>query len=137
MPLESLYKNMRAHLKYEVSLDFLQQYEIEKLKCLNKLIVRGDRISKEFDAEIYMNYIKKFYHDTKFNRVYDIWSNSDKNKWALPSLDHIIPLSRGGDNSLNNLQVLTWFENKSKFTMTQEEWEEFRIKTNTHSEYFV
>lgn len=37
-------------------------------------------------------------------------------------------------NELSNLQILTWFENKSKRDMTQEEWEV--VKSNI-GEYFV
>lgn len=57
--------------------------------------------------------------------------------WYKPSLDHIVPKSRGGDNSLDNLQYLTVFENLSKRDMTMIEWEEFKQKTNTKSELFL
>jgi hypothetical protein len=37
------------------------------------------------------------------------------------SLDHQIPVSRGGDHELSNLQVLDYRVNKAKGTMTNEE----------------
>ena len=53
------------------------------------------------------------------------------------TLDHIIPKSRGGTNELNNLQILTVFENLAKRDMTQEEWNNFKKETKTHSDYFI
>lgn len=55
-------------------------------------------------------------------------------KLLRPSLDHILPKSRGGSEELNNLQFLTWFENFSKRDMTQKEWEVVKLNIG---EYFV
>ena len=42
-----------------------------------------------------------------------------------------------GENwNLNNLQFLTWFENRAKAEMNQDEWEEFKRNTNTRSDLF-
>ena len=57
--------------------------------------------------------------------------------WAKPSLDHIIPISKGGEEKLENYQFLTVYENFSKRDMTMEEWNDFKIKTNTTSDYFI
>ena len=57
--------------------------------------------------------------------------------YAKPSLDHIIPKSKGGQNHYTNFQILTVYENLSKRDMTQDEWEEFKKQTNTTSDYFV
>ena len=34
-------------------------------------------------------------------------------------------------------KVVTWFENRSKCDMTNDEWQEFKLKTKTTSTYFV
>ena len=69
------------------------------------------------------------------------WVNSidDLNNIDItkPSILNQVPKSRGGDNSLDNLQYLTVFENLSKRDMTMIEWEEFKQKTNTKSELFL
>lgn len=58
--------------------------------------------------------------------------------WAKPSLDHIIPKSKGGsDEDISNFQFLTVFENLAKRDMTQNEWEKFKKETNTTSDYFI
>lgn len=91
--------------------------------------------------EQYKEYINYFYFDNQFNMIYDFWKKQEKNNtfydWAKPSLDHIIPLSRGGRNEKENLHFLTVFENLAKRDMTLDEWTAFKIKTNTTSDYFV
>ena len=90
----------------------------------------------------YEEAINKIYNDKQFNIVYNFWQNN-KNKTktfydlAKPSLDHILPLSRGGTSHLDNLQVLTVFENLAKRDMTMEEWNNFKKETNTRSAYFI
>jgi hypothetical protein len=122
MPIESLYKNMRAHLKYSVSLDWLMSFEdIDKLKFLNHSIARDrDRIG--ITTEIYRDFINRFYYDEKFNVLYSAWVKN-KNKWIRPSLDHITSRSKGGLCTVDNFQFTTWFENRAKVDMTQAEWE--------------
>ena len=66
--------------------------------------------------------------ENKENTFYDLYK---------PSLDHIIPKSKGGDNSLDNLQFLTVFENLSKRDMTMKEWNEFKVRTNTQSDLYL
>ena len=96
MPKISLYKNMVAHLHREVSLDFLLSFEdIEKLKCLTS-IINKDRVSKNFNDEQYKNFISYFYYDEMFNKTYQDWIDEDKQQFAKPSLDHKVPLSKGG-----------------------------------------
>ena len=45
-----------------------------------------------------------------------------------PSVDHIKPSSIGGTYDLDNLQFLTWFENRAKNDMSMDEW--IDIKNN-------
>jgi len=128
MPKKTLYKNMLAHIQWEVDLDFLMQFDdIEKLKILNKMLTR-DRVSSHFTTEKYKEFILKFYYDKQFCLVYEDYLKENKNKYAMPSLDHIIPLSKGGTWELDNLQILSWVVNRAKFDYMPEEWEYIQKK---------
>ena len=76
----------------------------------------------------------KFYDDIQFNRIYKIWVDSNFEPYKRPSLDHIVPKAKGGTNDLENLQFLSWFENRCKNDMTQLEWNEIKKNIN---KYFV
>lgn len=137
MPEEANRKNMVAKLsRPSVTLEILNKYEdFERLKFLNGAIARH---RKEFQSdEKYISYLDKFYYDKNFNTLYDNWIQSGKNKWFIPSIDHINPKSKGGICDLSNIQFLTWFENRAKAEMTQEEWNNFKKQTNTTSDLFI
>ena len=87
-----------------------------------------DGVRKEF--------LDKFYFDEQFNRLYDRWQESGENKWYYPSIDHISSKFNGENWNLDNLQFLTWFENRAKAEMNQDEWEKFKVNTNTKSDLF-
>lgn len=128
------YRNMISHLRFDVSLEWIIQFDdFEKLKCLNKCITNRDCRFDE-SKEWYVKYIEKFYSDEQFNKIYHKWVQSGKQFYLKPSVDHIIPRSKGGTNSLENLQFLTWFENRCKNDLSQDEWNliKFNIK-----EYFI
>ena len=122
IPKSVLYKNMVGHIRWDVTVSFLEQFDdIDKLKCLNKMLSR-DRVSEHFDTEKYMMFIKRFYYDKKFCAQFNRFQETG-NKYDRPSLDHIVPLSRGGTWDLDNLQIISWFENRAKCDMT---WDEYR-----------
>lgn len=135
MPLITNYKNMLSHLKYDIDLEWLMQFkDIEKLKLLNKSLTRG-RDCIGVNTEIYKSFIEKFYNDIQFNKIYETWINNDKEKYLKPSLDHINPKCKGGKiDDINNLQFLSWFENRCKNDMSIEDWITF--KTNI-TKYFI
>ena len=122
---EHLLKNMKAHLKYDVSLEWLNNFEdIEKLKYLNHSIAR-ERDYRGFTTEIYKKFIERFYKDRKFNQLFIEWSFT-KNKWIKPSLDHIQAKCKGGTLLLDNLQFISWFENRAKMDIPQVVWNEMK-----------
>lgn len=93
-----------------------------------------------------MDYYKEavlyFWNNYQFNAIYDFWKTQQIKKnsyydWVKPSLDHIIPKSRGGSNHYRNLQFLTTFENLAKRDMTQEEWNIFKQETHSNSDYYI
>lgn len=124
---ELLLKNMKSHLKYSVTLDWLSQFEdIEKLKYLNRAISRK-RDCEGFTDDTYIKYIEKFYNDNKFTYLFNEWKNTN-NKWIKPSLDHIHPKADGGTLDLSNLQFVSWLENRTKVDIPLVEWN--KIKEN-------
>jgi len=125
-------KNMKSHLKYDVSLEWLNSFEdIEKLKYLNRSLSRK-RDCNGFTTEIYKQFIEKFYNDKKFNTLLEKWRVS-RDKWIKPSLDHIKAKCNGGALLLDNLQFVSWLENRTKVDINQSEWELIKAKIN---EYF-
>ena len=118
-------KKMRDSLAWNVDLDWLRQFKnVEKLMFLNRTIGR-DIVRVHFDDEGYKRFIEWSYNDPMFCRQYKIWRMTG-NKFDRPSLDHKIPLSRGGDWNMDNLQWMSWFENNSKSHMTPEEYKKIK-----------
>jgi 5-methylcytosine-specific restriction endonuclease McrA len=126
---EMLAKNMLTHIRFDVSLDWLLQFDdFEKLKFLNRAITPRDTRYK-VDTSWYEDYVVKFYTDKQFNDIYSKWLSGGKNdKYLMPTIDHINPKANGGQDNLDNLQFLTWFENRAKNDMPLVEWR--RLKEN-------
>ena len=132
MPKESLYKNMMHHLRWDVDLEFLLQFEdLERVKLLNDMLssaLSRKNSLEEFDVETYKRFIEKFYDDEQFLRQLALYRESG-NKHDYPTLDHKIPISRGGTTSdIDNLQIISWFENHAKWDMTPDEYEAMKQK---------
>lgn len=125
--------------------EFLYEFDdFEKFLFVHKMLthISDNPYGANCDLEKYKNAIKYFYNDKQFNAFYHFWLNQSYQQTTFydlskPSLDHIIPLSRGGTSELNNLQVLTVFENLAKRDMTMEEWNNFKQITQTSSKYFI
>ena len=132
--IERNYNNMATHLRFNVSTTWLMKFkDFEKLKLLNDVITnRSGRW--DISTEWYMKYIERFYSDSGFNSIYEHWLDSGKDPYKKPSIDHIIPKAKGGTNAIENLQFLTWFENRCKNDMYQEDWN--KLKSNIE-EYFI
>lgn len=129
MSRDFILKNMKSHLKYDVTIEWLDSFEdIEKLKYLNRSLSRK-RDCEGFNTEIYKQFIEKFYYDNNFNILFERWIKTN-DKWIKPSLDHIEAKSNGGTLLLNNLQFISWLENRAKVNIKQDEWNKIKNKIN-------
>ena len=127
-------KNMKGRLGTEIDLDRYPDYE--KLLFLSRLSSKHKQYHGMSD-ESRKAFFDKFYFDDAFNAVFAAWKAQGKNKWWYPSLDHIDPRANGGTFDLDNLQILTWFENRAKADMLPGEWEAFKKATGTRSALFI
>lgn len=120
------YANMMHHLRFDVTIDWLLQFEeFEKLSFLNRQITnRSNRFAES--TEWYKLYIERFYYDEVFNKLYNTYLQSGKQKYLKLSLDHIIPKSLGGTNKIDNLRFITFFENMCKRDIPPDEWAEMK-----------
>jgi len=130
-----LYKNMMNHLRIDIELEWLMKYDdFEKLKFLNRSITRKRKFD-HYDKDFYVLFINKFYYDERFNKIYNNWLSNNCEYYLYPSIDHIIPISKGGEpHNIDNIQFLTWFENRCKNNISQDDWD--NIKKNIEK-YFI
>lgn len=71
-------------------------------------------------------FFDQFYFDQRFNQLFDIWKQNDHHELLTPSFDHIVPVTRQGTSTLDNIQCLPIWENRAKYNFTQDEWSEFK-----------
>ena len=125
----------------DIDKEYLLTFEdFDKFLFVHKAIRNTIQIS-DIDSEEYKKTVEYFYDQEQFNKVYTFWKKHEKDNtyydWSKPSLDHIIPKSKGGTSTKGNLQFLTVFENLSKRDMTMSEWNNFKKQTHTTSDYFI
>jgi len=140
MSLRHKYNNIKSQLRMP-TLKLEQYSNYDKLRFIFQWIcpLRTSKTNDEnydYGQSYIEKFIEKFYNDEYFNELYDSWVNTNNNKLIRPTIDHIIPRARGGTNHLDNLQILSWFENRAKGDMTEEEWKLFKINHNITCDLF-
>lgn len=119
-----------------IGLDLSKYTDYVKLRFLIRTL-RPSRLKIGTSKEKLVAYLDKFYFDSNFSTIYEKWIFSGKKKWYTPSLDHKLPVSKGGSiNDLDNIRVTTWFENYCKSDFTDSEWLNFLEETKMDSELF-
>jgi hypothetical protein len=130
---EMIIKYISARIEGDVDLSEFDNPD--KLKILTKTSSKRKPLRRTDERR--QSFFDRFYFDPAFCAIYDLWIKSGKDKWHRPTLDHIVPLSKGGGWEPENLQYLTWFENRAKADMTGDEWQAFKKETNTRSDLFI
>lgn len=136
-------RSFLASARKDLTHNFIDTFDdFDKYLCIHKLLMQGTRnYYVQVPINKYQEAINFFYNDKQFNAIYNFWKNNNKLEtfydWSKPSLDHIIPQSKGGTHDLDNIQFLTVFENLAKRDMTMQEWNNFKEKTHTTSDYFI
>lgn len=132
-----------ASSRKDIEFNFIDKFDnFEKFLLIHSLLMQGTRnYFVKVPIQEYYDIITYFYNDIQFNKIYDFWQSHQKENtfydWAKPSLDHINPKSKGGEDTKENLQFLTVFENLAKRDMSMEEWNNFKKITHTTSDYFI
>jgi hypothetical protein len=125
-------KNAISHSRFDVSYEWASQFDLDVFMAINKAITpRSGRWS--ITSDDYRMIVEKFGRCSTVRRIVQRWLASGRNKYLALSFDHIKPTCRGGGCGIENIQPMTWFENRCKNDMTQEEW--IRLKANI-SDYF-
>lgn len=126
-------KNSVSHIRFDVTHEWASRFDLNILTTINRMITpRKGRW--RITTSDYMALVERFSKDDQFLRIYHSWIASGKEHYRMPSFDHINPVCNGGGCDISNIQVLTWFENRCKNHMTQEQWN--LMKSNIAS-YFL
>lgn len=126
--------HMKNKLKIDIDLDLYPDYY--KLNFLSLMATKRKSYYGITDENL-ADFLDKFYYDEEFNLLYEEWIKHNKETWWKPSLDHRQPISRGGSTGLDNLRFLTWFENKTKSTLNEEEWINLKRISNMKCDLFI
>lgn len=120
--------NLVSHIRYDIDFKWVYQFEnLEMFKMLNRLI-RKPTEKVPISTHHYKKFVKKFYYDSNYEKLFNIWILTG-DSLMIPSLDHVVPVSRGGSCvDLDNLRIISWFENRMKADMCLDEWEQ--VKSN-------
>lgn len=127
--LRSEMNSINTRMKKSVGLDFLLKFDNpDKIRfLLMQLNIDAFNRKYEYTVEYLKEYFVKFYDDKRFNRLYVLYKKTG-NRFIKPSLDHKIPVSKGGTNDLENLHFISFLENNCKNDMTWNDW--LKIKKN-------
>lgn len=114
-------KNLVSHTRFDITYEWAAKFDFGILTTLNRMMTpRPGRW--RITTRDYVALVERFHKDAQFLRIYHAWIESGKEHYRMPTFDHINPVCNGGDCDIPNIQVLTWFENRCKNHMTQEEW---------------
>lgn len=127
-PFRSIAQNMKNSVGYSfLKKNFSDPDKVRYL--LLSIKSNGGTLKYDFDSEDKKKYLLRFYYDDNFNKFYNMFLLTE-NKFIKPSLDHLIPRSRGGSSNLDNLHFISYLENIAKSDMTWQEW--VVVKNNLH-----
>mgnify|MGYP000846079692 CR=1 FL=1 len=122
---------------FDLDIRDLEPYQDREKLSFLCFAIRSQFKSTYNTKQKFLSYLNKFYDDNYFNFIYQRWISNDKNTLFKPSIDHLIPRSRGGTWELDNIVFLTWFENLAKLNMTWEEWQLFKKQFDCKSDLFL
>lgn len=121
MTREHRFKNMIAHLRFDVSLDFVSQFDLDVVLSINSALTpRSGRYAITTDE--YKKILTMWGRDPRVCKLVQNWKDHSKNRYLALSFDHIVPTSKGGKTTAENLYPMTWFQNRCKNDMSVLEW---------------
>lgn len=116
---------MKGFRNYGLAPSFFDPFDdLDKLVLLNQILRnRSGSYVYHQTKEEYTLLVYRFYFCERFNLIYKNWIESGKKPHLKPSIDHIIPISKGGDNSIANLKILNFMQNRAKGNLDENEWQ--------------